>query len=470
MINSDLDFAVIIPVQQGGNDLNRNALAPFGRNQVPLIVWKIRQLKEVVPLNSIYVSTHSDEIKKLVISEGVNVHHRSNDLNKESLGPFGDVIVDVVKDINHQHVAWVSAVVPFMGEYDYRNAFEVYSENVKNGTYDSLMSVNRIYDYLWGEDGAVNYHPDCQQPKRTELPATYRVTNGLFIRSRVDILSSRYYVGSNPCKYEVSKLAGLDINAHEDLDVASALSGVYQKQQSERSCVVFLDFDGVIFDSVVESYAMAMLTSQKISTLSDLNVESDHARRFFSQRYLVGPAWHYYYLLKAIESGDDECFSTYLPIEAGEEAKEFQAAFFATRQVIRNNFWDDWLLLTRLYPGAQVFIDLINANKNIAILTTKDYSSVKALLDRYGLHRPVDIYDVKTYEKFGSKSNFIDDYIRSSGIKKALFIDDSLVHLKKCEWVEGLEVVQAGWGYVSSEDRVDNKLEVIAKINDLVAV
>ena len=465
-----MDIAAIIPVQQGGNDLIRNALAPFGPQGIPLITWKIKQLKEVVPVANIYVSTYSEEIKALAAEEGVNIHHRSKEITEESKGPFGDVIFDVVKDIEHEYIAWVSTVVPFMGEYDYRQAFDAFEKQVHQGQYDSLMTVNRVFDYLWSEDQPLNYQPDSSQPKRTELPATYKVTNGLFMRSREGILANRYYVGSTPFKFEVKKLAGLDINAQEDLDVASALAGIYRKQESERRSVVFLDFDGVIFDSVIEAYAIAMLTSQKIATLAELDTESEHAKRFFAQRYLVGPAWNYYYLLKAIENDTDDEFATYLPGEPGQEAKDFQAAFFATRQVMRNNFWDEWLSLNRIYSGSEEFIDLLNNNRNIVILTTKDQPTVKALLDCYGLRRSIDIYDAKSYEKFGEKSNFIDEYIRSNNIKKALFVDDSLRHLEKCSWIESLDVIQARWGYVSAEIKEDNMKEVFHKIEEVIEI
>ncbi|NRB42054.1 MAG: hypothetical protein HRU20_26880 [Pseudomonadales bacterium] len=172
--------------------------------------------------------------------------------------------------------------------------------------------------------------------------------------------------------------------------------------------------------------------------------------------------------MKAIDSGDTEAFSEYLPNEPGADAKDFQSAFFATRQVIRNNFWDQWLKLNSIYKGSRQFIDMLNSSRNIVIVTTKDEPTVKALLESHGLDRSVDIYDAKSYEQFGGKSNFIDDYIRSHGIKQALFIDDSAQHLEKCSWVENLDVLQAKWGYVSKKDSSDNKAEVYERIEALL--
>ncbi|MFT6843059.1 MAG: hypothetical protein ACI8RP_000570 [Urechidicola sp.] len=92
--------------------------------------------------------------------------------------------------------------------------------------------------------------------------------------------------------------------------MARELAGIYDaKEESKVSeAMVFLDFDDVIFDSAKEAYVIAMLTSQKIKNLNQLDLESVHARRFLGQRYLIGPAWNYYYLLDAIEQNREHLF------------------------------------------------------------------------------------------------------------------------------------------------------------------
>ena len=67
-------------------------------------------------------------------------------------------------------------------------------------------------------------------------------------------------------------------------------------------------------------------------------------------------------ILKVFKSIFITDFEKILPDEPGDDAKAFQVAFFATREVVRNNFWDEWLSLNRLYKGSEVFIDLINSH------------------------------------------------------------------------------------------------------------
>jgi CMP-N-acetylneuraminic acid synthetase/FMN phosphatase YigB (HAD superfamily) len=466
------DLAAVIPVRLGSSRVSQKALLEVGADNTPLLTWKIRQLKKIMPMENIYVSTEADVLKRIAIAEGVNIHNRDPFLADGHKATFSEVIVGVVKDIPHEHIAWVTCVVPLMSPQEYMQGFREYKEFVlpRNSKYDSLVSVNLLKEYFWDDDKALNYSPTKKHTISQDLPNIYRVTNGLYMAPKKLMLEKEYILGINPFKSCVSKIAGIDIDEYEDYEIARDLIGIYKSKEEKvlADSVVFLDFDGVIFDSAKEAYAIAMLATQRIKKLSDLDFISKHAQRFLSQRYLIGPAWNYYYLLEAIENNNDHKFAKYLPDEAGTEARVFQNAFFATRQVIRNHFWDEWLSLNSMYKGSNLFIDLINNNNNVVILTTKDAETVRALLEVNGLKRNVDVFDTKSYEKFGCKSYFIDDYIKKNRIKKAIFIDDSDKYISKCSWVENLITTQACWGYVAPEYYRDNKNEVLSAILEVI--
>ena len=466
------DLAAVIPVRLGSTRVTQKALLEVGSDSISLLTWKIRQLKKIMPPENIYVSTEADVLKEIADDEGVNVHHRDPFLADGHKATFSEVIVGVVKDIPHEHIAWVTCVVPLMSPQEYMQGFREYKEFVipRTSAFDSLVSVNLLKEYFWDDEKALNYSPTKKHTISQDLPNIYRVTNGLYMAPKKLMLEKEYILGSNPYKSCVSKIAGIDIDEYEDYEIARDLIGIYTSKEEKMlaDTVVFLDFDGVIFDSAKEAYAIAMLATQKVRTLSEVDLTSEHAQRFLRQRYLIGPAWNYYYLLEAIEENNDKLFDKYLPDEAGAEAKAFQSAFFATRQVIRNHFWVQWLALNDIYDGARFFIDLLNENNNVVILTTKDAGTVKALLDVNGVSRDVDIFDTKSYEKFGCKSYFIDDYIKKNNIRKAIFIDDSSKYISKCSWVDKLITVQARWGYVSPDDYKDNKNEVISAILDVI--
>jgi CMP-N-acetylneuraminic acid synthetase/phosphoglycolate phosphatase-like HAD superfamily hydrolase len=459
-----MKFGVVIPAQFGGKTYDRNPLQPFGVDGKSLLEWKIDQVSKSFSKNDIFVSSSSNEILAVATSCDVNTIKRDQTIEVESISTFGDIITDIVKDIDREHIVWISPTHPFMDELDYSKAIAIYKQVISESSYDSLMSVFKMDDYVWIGDKPSNYSANKSQEYRKDLLPTFKVTNGLFIRSKIGILSDNYYLGDSVYKLEVDKLASQDIDSKDDVIIAESLINHYENIKRANQSIIFLDFDGVIVDSAKEAYAMAMLTTGRIRTLSELDLSSEHASRFLKQRCHIGPAWNYYYLLKSIDEDKDLVFLDLLPNEAGKDAKKFQEQFFATRQVIRNHFWDDWLGLNEIYKGSNVFIDLINENSNIVIVTTKDSPTVKVLLEKYGVEREITIYDAKAYEDFGCKSLFIDDYIKRNYIKTSLFIDDSISHLNKCNWVENLNTIQAKWGYVLSDDYRDNKEEVVDSI------
>ena len=91
--------------------MSQKALLPVGDDKVTLLAWKIRQLKKVISSNNIYISTESEVLKNIAIEEGVKVHHRDEYLADGHKASFSEVIVGVVKDIPHEHIAWVTCVV-----------------------------------------------------------------------------------------------------------------------------------------------------------------------------------------------------------------------------------------------------------------------------------------------------------------------------------------------------------------------
>ena len=226
---ADFDLAVVIPVRLGSSRVSQKPLLPVGQEKISLLAWKIRQLKQVIPHELIYVSTEADELKAIAAEEGVKIHHRETFLADGHKATFSEVIVGVVKDIPHEHIAWVTSVVPLMSPREYLAGFEMYRNYVlgANADFDSLVSVNLLKEYLWDDDGPINYKPTFEHTISQDLPNLYRVTNGLYMNSKARILELRYLLGAKPYKYVVSKIAGIDIDEYEDYQMAQGILAMY---------------------------------------------------------------------------------------------------------------------------------------------------------------------------------------------------------------------------------------------------
>lgn len=222
------DLGVIIPVREGSTRIKDKVTLPF-TEELNLLEWKLEQIKKVLPCEHIFVSTDSDRLKNIARERGVKVHNRDAYLCKGHDATFSEVITGIVKDIPLTHIAWATVVVPLMSPADYARAFEAYQENVvKNGTHDSLVAVNLLKEYFWDDEKPLNYEATRNHTISQNLPNIFRVTNGLYMMPKEKILECGYFLGKNPVKYKVSKMAGIDIDELEDYEMAKGMLAFYE--------------------------------------------------------------------------------------------------------------------------------------------------------------------------------------------------------------------------------------------------
>jgi phosphoglycolate phosphatase-like HAD superfamily hydrolase len=223
------------------------------------------------------------------------------------------------------------------------------------------------------------------------------------------------------------------------------------------SRVVFLDFDGVLFDTVREAYAVTMIALRRFVQVVDVDFDSKHFAKFSQFRYLTGPAWNYYYLIQSIDKKiahsavdlEAEYKKLLEPPTRGEH-RSFEENFFQSRKRIRETDHDCWLSLISPYNIFEDMRELINEFRSrFFLVTTRDRESVLDLLNLYNLYIPEpNVCAKKEYALHGSKLNVIQDLINKHKINESLFIDDLEEHLMACGTIENLLAMQAKWGYV----------------------
>lgn len=224
------DISVVIPVREGSSRVREKIFLPFGDNTT-LLDWKISQLKKVQRADRIFLSSNSERVKEAARAHGVEFLPRNDYLSVGHQASFSEVITGVVQDIPTEHFAWVTVVVPLMSPAEYRSGFELYLEHVvEKQSHDSLVSVNLLKEYFWGKNGPLNYQADKNHTISQELPDIYRVTNGLYMRSREQTLAEGYFLGPNPYMHQVGKMAGVDIDEFEDYEIALAMKAFYRDE------------------------------------------------------------------------------------------------------------------------------------------------------------------------------------------------------------------------------------------------
>ena len=233
---------------------------------------------------------------------------------------------------------------------------------------------------------------------------------------------------------------------------------------------LFLDFDGVLFDTVLESYLLARYAYFDIEPFEKFN-EKEY-ELFHSIRYLITHSWHYYYIMKLIGEGINvEDFSQeYRNAVSHRNEKtdsEFDKKFQAKRKDLIENHFDFWNKLDKPYP----FFDKIKplAEKlNIIIVSTKNEEAILRHCKDYGLNiEEKNVIGKNKLKQYGSKKEFLEYYIRENKIDKSIFIDDAISTIKNCSNIQNLNVYCANWGYVADKSDGLNEVEILKIIKEL---
>lgn len=236
--------------------------------------------------------------------------------------------------------------------------------------------------------------------------------------------------------------------------------------QNVEDKTLFLDFDGVLFDTVLESYILARYAFSGIDTMVVVNQKEFDF--FCSVRFLVINSWHYYYIMKLIKENFsyniEEFSKKYFQLLQNRDIKndsKFDKKFQEKRMNLMNSHFDFWNSLNKPYPFLSQ-IKQIRSYFNIIIVSTKNEETILRHLDDY--HFSIDKYNIigKIYLKqVGSKYNFIKNYMYENKIKNGYFIDDNKDILDSCCNIKNLKTFLANWGYVKDKKMGFSENEII---------
>ncbi len=219
-MNTKSNIAAIIPVRAGSRRLPNKNILPFGDTN--LLIHKIRQLKQVSNLSEIVVSSDSQEMLEMAKSEGVLIHERSLKYADDKSVPFGEVVAHCAEYCTTcEHIMWAPCVCPIVDSSIYYKAIEKYNDYVI-GTkqFDSLATFKEIREFLWNDNGPINYGLREKHLLSQQLPILYAINNAIYMYSRENMIKYKYFIGDNPFKLILSKYESIDIDERVDYDIA----------------------------------------------------------------------------------------------------------------------------------------------------------------------------------------------------------------------------------------------------------
>lgn len=236
----------IIPARGGSKGImDKNLQSVRG---VPLVVRAIRSCLESFSIDRVYVTTDSERIASVAESHGAKVIRRPRDLATDE-SSSEDALLHALDDIpDATTVAFVQCTSPFIDFRDLDRATKM----VSSGDYDVVFSGLSDHTFRWekADDG---WHPVghdmAKRPRRQDLPPRVIETGAFYVFTKQGFQASRSRFHGRVGVVEVSPREALEIDTHDDLQMARELAQQADGRQSPwpLEAIVF-DFDGVHTD------------------------------------------------------------------------------------------------------------------------------------------------------------------------------------------------------------------------------
>lgn len=238
-------FSLIIPVRSGSKRVVRKNTKPFLLDGRSLLEHKLSQVSRISKhFSQVVVSTDDEEVidqlGRISDIENLVLDRRPKELCRSDTKVV-DLINYVAGLIKTEHIFWLHVTSPFMSAAHYLDALDIYKrEVVGGGAYDSLMSVNKLQQFIWSDasravincDRAVNKWPNTQ-----DLEPLFEINHAFYISSRENYLKLEDRIGLRPYLYECNGLQKVDIDWPDDFELAQQLLPAYLRSEYSQDDV-----------------------------------------------------------------------------------------------------------------------------------------------------------------------------------------------------------------------------------------
>lgn len=227
---------------------------------------------------------------------------------------------------------------------------------------------------------------------------------------------------------------------------------------------VFLDFDGVIFDTLKEAYILCRYAYDGIGYFEP--VDDIEYKKLYRYKFLVYNSWQYYYLMNLIKQDltDNELLSEYNRLLLNRDfdaEKDFDEKYYSARKDLMENYHDFWDKLESPFP---FFHELKKHAEKLCtpIVSKKNKKAIEYRLKQCGYS--AKIYGKDELEGYETKADFMAEYMKKHYIKKAYFVDDNSNNLKPCEKYPEITPLLAGWGNIAIGEKGLSPTEIMNAI------
>ena len=209
-------ITAIVPVRKGSQRVKNKNFKPFAGTN--LLRIKLEILKQVKTIDKIVVSTDSDEAIKTAKEFNIDYHKREA-YYASSQCNNSEFYQNLAENIEGYYLMYTPVTAPLIEVktyYDFINRFS-------NSTmHDSMVTAAYVKDHLWLDNKPINYDPK-NAPNTQDLPDIIKLTYGINIISRENMIKFRNVVGNKPAFYVLEDEETIDIDTPLDFEFAEHL-------------------------------------------------------------------------------------------------------------------------------------------------------------------------------------------------------------------------------------------------------
>lgn len=222
-------YAFFLPTRKGSERVVDKNTRTFAGIEGGILKLKIQQLLNVERVSDIIISTNDESTINIACSfhnDRIRIIERPNELCLSStvIENFIDYIPSIV---DAEHIFWVHATAPFANVEVLNSALDCYeSEVLRKKSFDSLLSVSKIQQFLWSkkENRCINFDRSLVKwPRTQDLSPLYEINHAFYINSRENYLKLHDRIGESPLLFELDRIHSFDIDWEDDFIIAEII-------------------------------------------------------------------------------------------------------------------------------------------------------------------------------------------------------------------------------------------------------
>ncbi len=219
-------ITAIVPVRKGSQRVKNKNFKPFADSN--LLEIKLNTLKQVKTIDKIIVSTDSIIAIETAKRLGVEYHERDNYFASSecSNSEFFENLAQCCEGDYLMYTPVTAPLIKVQTYYDFINRFSNVIDN-----HDSMLTASYIKDHMWLDGKPVNYDPQ-NAPNTQDLPDIMKLTYGISIISRENMIKHKNVVGKKPTFYILDGEETIDIDTPLEFKFAEFL---YKNIQNENN-------------------------------------------------------------------------------------------------------------------------------------------------------------------------------------------------------------------------------------------